>query len=289
MRSMVLDVCMEVAKNLGLALRPLRAWRLKHPRASAVFNHRDEDLERYAFFATRSLINHLGSVKDLHIVEIGPGDYVTSGFSLLAAGAASYTMIDRFPGDHCGATAKEWYQGIQTAWSRLFPSLPWPSYLRAEDFPEAYPDRIKVISTPIEKLQGEQRYDVVCSYQVGEHVSDIEAFAHMCARLLKPGGTIVHRVDFGPHGCWSDYPDPLTFLRIHDWLWTLMGSHRGIPNRHRHHEFCRAFEAAGLKVNISSMEHFKPHDINRGKMLKRFQQVPQESLLVSAATYICRL
>jgi len=288
-RNMAIDVCMEVVKNFSLAFLPLRAWRLKRPRAGAVFGRRDEDLERYAFFGTRNLIGLLGSVKGLHIVEVGPGDYLTSGLSLLAAGAASYTAVDRFPGDHSGATAKEWYRGIQSAWSRFFPSFPWPDYLKADDFPEGYPDRIEVLSTPVEELRQKRRYDVVCSYQVGEHVSDIHVFARMNALLLKPGGTAVHRVDFSPHGCWSAYPDPLTFLRFPDWLWNLMGAHRGIPNRHRHDEFCAAFEAAGLKVDATNLERYEPEQVDRARLVKRFQHAPQESLLVSAATYVCRL
>jgi len=111
----------------------------------------------------------------------------------------------------------------------------------------------------------------------------------MNALLLKPGGTAVHRVDFSPHGCWSAYPDPLTFLRFPDWLWNLMGAHRGIPNRHRHDEFCAAFEAAGLKVDATNLERYEPEQVDRARLVKRFQHAPQESLLVSAATYVCRL
>lgn len=286
---MTRDVISEAVKNIGLSFPIIRAWRLKRPRAGAVFGHRDEDLERYAFFGTRTLIDLLGSVKGLHIVEIGPGDYLTSGLSFLAAGAASYTAVDRFPGDHRGATAKEWYRGIQSAWPRIFPSLPWPDYLKAADFPEGYPDRVEVVSRPVEEIQQKRLYDVVCSFQVGEHVSDIHAFARMNALLLKPGGTAVHRVDFGPHGCWSEYSDPLTFLRFPDWLWKLMGSQRGTPNRHRHYEFRSAFEAAGLKVETINVELYPPESVDRTKLLDRFQNLPLESLLASAATYVCRL
>ena len=81
---------------------------------------------------------------------------------------------------------------------------------------------------------------------MGEHVSDVEQFARLTADLLAPGGMAIHRVDFGPHDCWPDYPDPLTFLRFPPQVWAAMGSNRGTPNRLRHHEFLRAFAVAGL-------------------------------------------
>jgi hypothetical protein len=283
-----LDVVKEVSKNLGLAFAPLRTWRLKQPRAGMVFTGRDEDLERFAFAPTRSLIKILGNVKDLHILEIGPGDYLTSGLSLLAAGATSYTVVDRFPGDHSGATAKEWYVGIQKGWPRFFSSLTWPDFLDASVFPENYAGQIRVISEPIEKLQETRRYDVVCSYQVGEHVSDINAFARLTAQLLSDDGTAVHRVDFGPHGCWESYPDPLTFLRFPDWIWNLMGSHRGAPNRCRHHEMVKAFESAGLDLKIAEIEFFESGLTDRARLNQRFQKITNESLYVKTAVYICR-
>ncbi len=283
-----LDVCREVAKNTAMGSARVRAWRLNRPRAFTAFTHQDEELERYAFLALRSLLGITGSVKNLHIVELGPGDFMTSGLALLAAGAASYTVIDRFVGDYSKPEAKEWYREVEKAWPRIFPEMPWPDYLRAENFPEGYEDRVQVLPIPIEEVTAERRYDVVCSYQVGEHVSDIDSFAEMNERLLNPGGVAVHRVDFGPHDCWFYYRDPLTFLRFPDWLWSLMGSNRGTPNRHRFHEFCAAFEKAGLKVEIVSRDLFPEGKIEHRKLAKRFRAMPQDSLAIGTAIFVCR-
>jgi len=287
-RNIWLEASKEVAKNLAMVLPPVRARRLRRPRAGAYFTTADAELERYAWQATRNLTELLGGVKGLHIVEIGLGDYLTSGFALLAAGAASYTGIDRFPGDYTGAAAKAWYKGIAAVWPRVFPALPWPAYLRAEDFPEAYPDRVKLIAEPIERVRADRRFDVVCSYQVGEHITDIDAFARMNAELLTPEGLAVHRVDFAPHGCWFYY-HKLTFLRFPGWLWRMMVSQRGAPNRKRHHEFRAAFERAGLQVELTNIEHFQLEQVDLTRLHPRFQAMPRESLAVSAAVYLCRL
>ena len=40
----------------------------------------------------------------------------------------------------------------------------------------------------------EEKYDVVCSFQVLEHVSAIRSFIHACVRCLKPGGQLIYSV-----------------------------------------------------------------------------------------------
>jgi SAM-dependent methyltransferase len=289
MISLALDVLKEIAKNIGMGIPAVRAWRLKKPRAGANFRGNYEELERYAFLPLRYLLKALGSVRDLDIIEIGPGDFMTSGLALLAAGAKSYTVIDRFLGDYKAPQAKVWYGGIYNAWSRSFPAFKWPEYLRTDAFPEQYRDCVTVLRGSIEDAQIERKFDVVCSFQVGEHVNDIEVFAKANARLLKPGAVAVHRVDFGPHDCWCDYPNPITFLRFPDWLWTAMGSNRGTPNRRRHHEFCAAFERAGLKVNVVNIEHFSSAIANESGLAKRFRSMPLASLAVCTAVYACEL
>ncbi|MBV9210518.1 MAG: methyltransferase domain-containing protein [Acidobacteria bacterium] len=290
-RSLVMDALKEACKNFAMGVPQLRALRLKRPRAQGVYQAPEEMVERletYAFYALRNLRGIVGSLENLNIIEIGPGDTLISGLSLLAAGAASYTVIERFAPDFSSAEAKERYREIEKAWPDFFPETPWPDYLKAENFPEGYPDRVKIWPIAIEEVKADRKYDVVCSYQVGEHVSDIEYFAQMNADLLAPGGVAVHRVDFGPHGCWSLYQDPLTFLRFPDWLWSMMGSNRGTPNRRRYHEFRAAWERAGLKVEVTGLELWPESVVRAARLGKRFKGMPLDSLVVGTAIFICR-
>jgi SAM-dependent methyltransferase len=289
---MGLDICSEVAKNAAMGFSLFREWRLNRPRTINIYLEKDEQaerLERYSFFALRILQGVVGSVSNLRIVELGPGDFMTSGLALLAAGAASYTVIDRFVGDYSKAEAKEYYKEVEKEWSSFFPQLPWPSYLKADDFPEAYPDRVKVLAVPIEEAHPNEKFDIVCSFQVGEHVHSIKAFAEMNARLLAPNGVGVHRVDFGPHGCWSNYHDPLTFLRFPEWLWKLMGSNRGTPNRRRYDEFCAEFENAGLTTDVIVRDLFPKEKINFRRLDGRFRGMSEDSIATGTAGFVCRL
>lgn len=279
----------EIAKNIGMAIRPVREWRLRRPRTTGqAFARRDEQLERYAFVGLRFLLRHSKTVEGVDIAEFGPGDNLVSGLAMLAAGARSYVALDRFVADYSGAQAKQWYRGVEERWPTFFPDLSWPDWLRADSFPEAYSDRVEAIATSIEEADLERRFDIVCSYQVGEHVTDVSRFASLTGSLLAPDGLAIHRVDFGPHDCWTRYDDPLTFLRFSPRLWSAMGSNRGYPNRIRHHEFLRAFAEAGLEVEFGERNSYAAQSVRIDLFHERFRKMPVDSLLTGDVVYVCR-
>ena len=281
------EVVLEICKNAAMSIPAIRKRRLSRPRAGERFTGVDEDLERYAFQSLRILWGTAGDLRDKTVFEIGPGDFLTSGLSILAAGATSYSSTDRFVGDYSQLEGKDWYTAIESAWPRIFPDLPWPHWLDASNFPEAYPDRVFPMDLPIERAEDVGRFDIVCSFQVGEHVSDIDAFARASAVMLNPGGCAVHRIDFGPHGRWNAL-HPLAFLRVPEPLWRLMGSNRGLPNRRRLTEMVEAFERAGLDVTLSSVDvaDVEPKDVSR--LPSRLRGMTLESVATLNAVFTCR-
>jgi hypothetical protein len=284
----VVDVVSEIAKNLAMSVPAVRAWRLRRPRAGASYTGSVGELDRYAFFGLDILTERVGSLAGRSVVEFGPGDLLTSGLAMLAAGASRYAAVDRFAGDYEGAEGRKWYAAIEAGWPAKYPGIPWPAWLEAERFPHGYPDRVESLELGVERVADIGRYDVVCSFQVGEHVSDIAAFAKATRALMMPGGIAVHRVDFGPHGVWEKYSDPLTFLRLPDLVWRFMGSARGTPNRHRVHEFVDAFRAAGLIVELHGLEDFDGARIEFSKLNRRFRVMAPESLRTKTALFVCR-
>ena len=283
------DFLKETAKNVLMGNPAFMKWRLKRPRGGAYFTGSAEDLERYAFLGLNLLRKYVGDVNGKSVCEIGAGDYLTSGLSMLGAGATRYAVIDRFPGDYRSEIAREWYRGIEANWAKTYPETPWASDIRAEDFPENYADRLELIAQPIEIAETPNKFDIVCSFQVGEHISDINSFVEMNQRLLeKPGGIALHRVDFGPHDCWFQYHDPMTFLRFSDKSWNLTGSNRGVPNRFRHHQFMEAFDRAGFNVEIVFSQNFEGEKVDFSLLHPKFKQMPRESLMVGTAIYLLR-
>jgi hypothetical protein len=249
------DVAIELAKNAAMGFGPIRRRRLHHARTAPARVGSSEQLERYAFQALRT-ISRCRDISDANIIEFGPGDNLASGLAMLAAGARSYVALDRFVSDYASKSAKEWYGTVEECWRATFPERPWPVWLRSADFPEAYRDRVDVVAAGVENAAVGRTFDVVCSFQVGEHVKDVAAFGRLTAALLAPEGIAVHRVDFGPHDCWRRYPDPLTFMRFSPRLWRAMGSNRGYPNRLRHPDVMRLLQEAGLTVDVAERHAF---------------------------------
>jgi SAM-dependent methyltransferase len=273
--------------NAAMALPTVRAWRLRRPRAGARFTGAPELLDRYAFQALRGIEDVIGSVAGRDIIEYGPGDTLSAGLAMLAAGASSYVALDRFVADYSSVEAKSWYRGIRAGWEAAFPGRPWPRDLDPARFPEESGTQVRTLDDSVESLCSTERFDVVTSWQVAEHVLDIQRFADQTARLLRPEGVAIHRVDFGPH-FWERYGDPLLFLRFPSVVWRAMGSNRGVPNRFRHHEFMQAWALAGLTVACRDVHHFEPSKIAFDKLHRRFRSMPFQSLLVQDVIYVCR-
>ena len=279
------DLTVQIAKNFLMGSVAFRRWRLKRPKTATTYSNIEEFLTNYAFGSLGLILEYSGDLRVKSVCEIGPGDYLTSGLSILAAGAEHYCVIDRFPGDYFGEAAKGWYREIKNNWERFFTKLPWDKTIEAEHFPENSTDKLELIGEPLESAQTSRKYDLICSFQVAEHITDIDAFAEIHDRILTDEGVGLHRVDFGPHDCWFYYRDPGVFLRFSDRLWQLTGSNRGIPNRRRHHEFLAAFDRAGLKVEVLFLDHFDRSLMDLKKLNKKFLEMPMESVLIGTAIY----
>jgi SAM-dependent methyltransferase len=245
----------ELAKNVAMAFGPIRSLRLKSARTS--LNPDASQVYRYAFWLPDLVLKHVGPVDGKDILEIGPGDHLATGLTFLALGAKSYTCLDRFPGAYSNQYARSWYEVAREHFPAQF-SRPWPNWLSPATYPDAYP-QVSTLSTSIEQLQEHRAFDVVCSFAVGEHVTNVDAFAMANRKLLRPTGQAVHYVDFGGHFWEKDPKDPLMFTRIPRWLWNAMGSNRGYPNRVPFPDYTSRLERAGLNVRLASTKPF-PHD-----------------------------
>lgn len=280
-----LDCASEIAKNT-LMRGPIRRLRALWPRTSGLVPHDDSDLSSHAFAMLECLLQANVQVSGARVLEIGPGDHLSSGLALLAAGARQYVALDRFPAAYSSRSAKAWYAATERAWRARAPGAEWPEWLDVKRFPEGYGDRVQVIRSAIEDAQGAGSFDIVCSHNVGEHVFDLHRFvsAHK-HHLAFDRGTAVHRIDFGPHGPWRKYSDPLFFLDITPMLWHLMGSRRGYPNRFRLHHFVDAFRAAGYTVAVSDIVEVASD--SGAASASRFTSTPRDSIKTIAATLIC--
>lgn len=166
------------------------------------------------------------------VVEYGPGDFPGVALLMLAHGARKVYAVDRFR----MVRLSEKNVGV---WKALLASLHGEPRQRAlallnnpqlpaEGFRR---EAIEYVVRPHGFSGLQQQADLVLSRAVLEHVDDLEgSFADMLA-ALKPGGLAMHQVDLKSHGLHRD--NPLDFLAWPAWLWSLMYSQKGVPNRWR--------------------------------------------------------
>ena len=194
------DVVSEVAKNFLMGVPAIRRSRSKMGRTSPPSDA--ALLDRYAFPLLNRAVNWM-DISGADVFEIGPGDHLSSGLALLAAGARSYTCADRFAGNYSSPAAKTWYRTVRSMWPESYPA--WPETLDAETFPECCA-AVRILPLGVENLFDVGTFALVGSTSVGEHVSGITAFAEASQRLLRPGGIAIHHIDFAPHDYWrTDY------------------------------------------------------------------------------------
>jgi hypothetical protein len=240
-------VCIEIAKNYAMKVPAIRRFRTKLGRTAG--DPVKENLHRYVFDLVDKILRHTGDIKGKTILEVGPGDHFATGLAMIALVAKSYSVLDRFPGDYKGEVAMNWYRLLQDNWKYSN----WPKNLDVNNWFSS--ENITIYNKSVEDFHTNHKFDIVCSYAVGEHITDIKSFVNLNKKCIIKKGVGLHCIDFGGHQ-WDSYGDPFLFMKFPDFVWNLMGSARGEPNRVRLAPYLRYFEEAGLKVETMDKKFF---------------------------------
>lgn len=272
------NVVWESGVNFAMGIPPVREMRLRRGRTvgndgTAKFLRQFEVLRQHS---------GENGLRDLSVLEIGPGDVVPIGLLAIGAGAAKYHAVDRFFGDIAGVFAKNLYRELADA----APADVKQTWRQRGVDPDQYPwtgsgELIQLIARPLEEVSREiAGVDVVFSYNVLEHITDVDACFQNLWQVVRPGGRMVHRVDFGPHGYWLRPPNPLEFLSVPRLLWHGMGSNRGTPNRVRFGEMMRSLERVGFHCTVVSSERLPFDTIQelRPRLAREFRGMTDEDL-----------
>lgn len=166
------------------------------------------------------------------LLEYGPGDLPGVALLMVAHGAEAVICVDRFPlmqlSEKNLAVINDLLSGLGTVERQRAESC----FLRAGDPVSSFnPNRIRYRIAPSGLSGLRDEIDLVLSRAVLEHVNDLPAtFADMHA-AMKRDAIAIHQVDLKSHGLHQ--ANPLDFLTWPDYLWRLMYSHKGVPNRLR--------------------------------------------------------
>jgi len=219
-------------------------------------------------------------LQDKVVLEYGPGDIPGVALLLVAHGARKVYCVDRFPlvsiasknlgvihqlAGTLGATERRRFD-------QCFKNPQAPE----EGF---NPERIEYLVRPngLSGLQGE--VDIVLSRAVLEHVNDLDATFDDMVMAMKPEAVAVHQVDLRSHGL--HVSNPLDFLSPPNWLWQLMHSHKGVPNRWRADRYAAIMHRLGIKPTVfQSTEKYSATVVaaQRAKLAAPFRHLDDERL-----------
>lgn len=224
------------------------------------------------------------------ILEYGPGDLPGVAIVMVAHGADRMVCVDRFP--LVGMSPKN-IQIAKIMLERLSLSLRdrAESCFRQAAQPESGfdPKFIDYLIRPSGLSGLVNEVGVVISRAVLEHVNDLPATFQDMYAALKPGGIAIHLVDLKSHGLHRQ--NPLDFLNWPTWLWSLMYSAKGVPNRLRANAYRDAVAQSGFElVSMTPTVLASPDDVRavRPDLAKPFRGLPDDDLSWLGFWLICR-
>ena len=224
------------------------------------------------------------------ILEYGPGDVPGVAILMIAHGAEQVVCVDRFQ------LVRMSEKNVRIV-KKMLDRLPQPLRNRAEAcFKQvAHPESgfnaqyINYLVRPSGLSGLANSVDLVISRAVLEHVNDLQASFQDMYAALKPGGTAIHLVDLKSHGLHRS--NPLDFLSWSPWLWSLMYSAKGVPNRLRVNTYRQVVAQSGLQlISLIPTVSALPTDVCavRPSLAKPFRTLTDEDLSCLGFWLVCR-
>jgi len=175
------------------------------------------------------------------VAEVGPGDSFGTALLMRGRGARAVHTLDRYRPRRDPARQRAILEALARRHG-LEGLLDAAGGIAGATHHEGIPAETFFRDTP-------HRFDMIVSRAVMEHLYDpLGALDGMLA-ALKPGGTLVHRIDLRDHGLFAGH-HPLTFLTIADPLYRRMTRRSGRPNRVLAPAYAAWLERAGVPGSI---------------------------------------
>lgn len=200
--------------------------------------------EVFEDFRTYASIEHFHG----RVAEIGPGDNCGVGMLMVADGAESVDLVDRFYSARDTERQAVVYEALlaEPSVAARFPG--------ADVRDEATFSGLKRYYGPdasAEVFFGAHRdYAFIVSRAVMEHLYDPELAIAGMASALAPDGMMLHKVDLRDHGMFTPVFHPLKFLQVPEPVYARMTRASGRPNRILVDAYRRALDATSLDYEI---------------------------------------
>lgn len=184
------------------------------------------------------------SFKGKRVLVFGYGGRFDIGIGLLDAGADYVTLCDRYAHPDDGHNR------------RLLP-VHGDSLMLENGYPRPRPERMGLLEIDVRAIsppEPEQRYDLVISSSVYEHVHDPEGITRALISWTTPAGQHIHFVDLRDHF----FKYPFEMLCYRDETWRRWLNPTSNHNRLRVWDYRNIFESHFGEVQIQVLERDEP-------------------------------
>lgn len=226
------------------------------------------------------------------ILEIGPGDNLGVALKFLVHGASKVVCVDKFYSKRNLQQQSQIYKAMRNELSpderRIFDSI-----VKLDD------NGLKFVSNKLEYIYGKgieevqvnTSFDMVISRAVMEHVYSLDAAFYNMDKILKPGGYMIHNIDFKDHGLFTSAGmHPLTFLTISDRIWDLMTKDSGKPNRMLIGYYKKKMNELNYEFKIAGIQYIESLNMRliRPKLHSTFRNLSDEDLIIASVFLIAK-
>ncbi|MEA2627020.1 MAG: hypothetical protein QOD06_3065 [Candidatus Binatota bacterium] len=275
---------LKIAAKIVLARLPVpyAFWR-----SLSLFKHGEMEEPEYAFgvFRTHYDAAGLAAVPGPVVLELGPGDSVSSAVAAHAYGASRTILVDsgRFA---VGAVASARRMAEHLRARGLTP----PAIDAAKSIEEVLDlCGAEYRTDGIESLRGltDGSVDLVWSHAVLEHVrrGELPELLGELRRVQRPGGVGSHQIDFRDH-----LSGGLESLRFGSRVWEseLFARSGFYTNRVLYSEMIERFRRAGFDVEAHAIERRPEAPITRASVNEGFRSLPAEDFRIAGAHLLVR-
>jgi SAM-dependent methyltransferase len=190
----------------------------ERPFADVINGGSDIATKRYRRIC-ETLLNHLpgSNLLDKGVVaEIGCGDCLAAADMMLGLGARHVHLIEYFPIVVTEAHSDALKPLVDD------PMLPNQGMIFDSDGIKLNATKVTAHQGLLENVGIPEPVDLVYSFDVVEHVEDLDGFFACCAKMLNPGGVSLHKFDLSGHEYFEDPLPPLDFQTYPTWIFNII-------------------------------------------------------------------
>lgn len=224
----------------------LRLYNLVKIFRPGIYDSDYDSLDRYFELMHRHLVEFKFNFKNSLVMELGPGNSYIIPYNFVRSGAKKVIMLDKYP------------RQVNTSHQRAY-SLAEHDYFKKKYGAETAPyfdssaampreDYISYMAGDLIYTDFPEKFDLLYSIAVLQHMHDLEASIRKMSTMIKKGGMMFHVVDFKDK--WHSLGRPFAFYRYSDRVWNnyLTDASLTYTNRIRYGDYIELFKKYGFTM-----------------------------------------